>query len=35
VFEDDDKDGFGMPQPTFEYRPTTKYAEEAHLMMDE
>ncbi|KAJ7219746.1 putative pyranose oxidase [Mycena rebaudengoi] len=35
VFEDDDKDGFGMPQPTFEYRPTTKYAEEAHLMMDD
>ncbi|KAJ7225167.1 putative pyranose oxidase [Mycena rebaudengoi] len=35
IFEDDENDGFGMPQPTFEYRPTTEYAKEAHRMMDD
>lgn len=29
------RDAWGMPQPTFEYLPTPKAAEEAHEMMNE
>ena len=35
IFEDDFRDAYGMPQPTFEYVPTTKYAKEASEMMKE
>jgi hypothetical protein len=35
VFEDDVKDLYGMPQPTFNYNPTRKYALEATDMMNE
>lgn len=32
-FEHDLTDGYGMPQPTFEYKPNAKSTHEAHLMM--
>ncbi|KAI0031186.1 putative pyranose oxidase [Vararia minispora EC-137] len=35
LFEDKVEDMFGMPQPTFEYKPTPKYALQAtHMMRD-
>ncbi|KIJ47072.1 GMC oxidoreductase [Sphaerobolus stellatus SS14] len=33
LFESDIHDAYSMPQPTFEYTPTTTWAEEAHKMM--
>ncbi|KAF7342404.1 GMC oxidoreductase [Mycena venus] len=35
IFEDGIEDGFGMPQPTFVYQPTSEFATEAHNMMDD
>ena len=35
VFEKNVTDVYGMPQPTFEYTPTEKYADEAGRMMKE
>ena len=35
VFEKDITDVYGMPQPTFEYVPSTQYADEAGKMMNE
>jgi len=35
IFEDEISDAYGMPQPTFEYLPTDKYANKAHEMMNE
>ncbi|KAF5346223.1 hypothetical protein D9758_014384 [Tetrapyrgos nigripes] len=35
IFEDDLTDAYGMPQPTFEYEPSTKYAEETSSMMND
>ncbi|KAG6860692.1 hypothetical protein C0995_008605 [Termitomyces sp. Mi166 len=35
IFENDIKDGYGMPQPTFVYEPTTEFANESSEMMDE
>ena len=35
LFENDLKDAYGMPQPTFEYVPTPEHAEEATRMMKE
>ncbi|TDL21831.1 putative pyranose oxidase [Rickenella mellea] len=33
IFEEDLTDSYGMPQPTFAYVPTKKYAQEANRMM--
>ena len=35
IFEDDDSDVYGMPQPTFVYLPTDKWRDNAHKMMNE
>ncbi|KAG6867363.1 hypothetical protein C0993_003835 [Termitomyces sp. T159_Od127] len=35
IFENDVKDGYGMPQPTFEFTPSPKFAYEASRMMGE
>ena len=35
IFEKDITDLYGMPQPTFEYNTTKKYADEAGRMMKE
>jgi pyranose oxidase len=35
IFEDDIDDLYGMPQPTFEYRVSEKFALEARRMMKE
>ncbi|KAJ7021158.1 putative pyranose oxidase [Mycena alexandri] len=35
IFQTQIKDEYGMPQPTFEYKPTPKYAEETQRMMED
>jgi hypothetical protein len=35
IFEDDVEDMYGMPQPTFNYKPTTECARETTRMMNE
>jgi hypothetical protein len=35
MFQKGLKDAYGMPQPTFEYTPTAKHAEETQRMMNE
>ncbi|KAJ7754829.1 putative pyranose oxidase [Mycena metata] len=35
TFQTQLKDEYGMPQPTFEYKPTPKYAQETQRMMDD
>ncbi|KAK7055210.1 hypothetical protein R3P38DRAFT_2681576 [Favolaschia claudopus] len=35
IFEDKFTDAYGMPQPTFEYEPSVKFADEASRMMND